>query len=67
MTRRENLNDLLAKHGDVLAIPSFRRYVSESGNNLNWLQARIATNPDCPDDLRVMLETTTTKNLNKEM
>ena len=66
MTRRNRINELLAEYGDVLAIPSFRRFVSASGNNLGWLQARIAVNPDCPEDLRVMLEETNTKNLNKD-
>ena len=67
MTRCDLLNELLAKQGDALSIPQFRRFVSVTGNNLGWLQSRIATSHDCPSDLRTALEESNTRNLSKEV
>lgn len=67
MTRCEMLNNLLSKHGDALSIPQFRRFVSSSGNNLVWLQSRIAVSEACPAELRAALEEANTRNLSKEI
>lgn len=67
MLRCDCLNELLAKYGDALNIPQFRRFVSVTGNNLGWLQSRIATQQACPADLRSMLEEANTRNLSQEV
>ena len=65
MTRLERLNEQLAKYGDLLSIPDFRRHVSPAGSNLNWLKSRIATVQACPAELRELIDMSTTSNLNR--
>lgn len=51
MSKLDKLNDLLAK----TSLPSHRKTVSRSGNNLKWLRKWAAT-PACGYELRGLLE-----------
>lgn len=53
-TRLERLNSLLASK--KLDLPDFRREVTPSFGNLKWLQKALLKNPDCPAEVKTLLQ-----------